>query len=101
MALRTSTAESRPPRSSPMCFHDALVNLTVFDSHGVPHSRTSVPLVQADEPKPTWLFLRMDAVPGGAGGEAFQTGISGLVALAMSVDRSKADLALGCAEVCI
>ena len=33
-------------------FHDALVNLTVFDSNGVPHSRTSVPLVQADEPKP-------------------------------------------------
>lgn len=26
-------------------FQDALVNLVVFDSNGVPHSRTSVPLV--------------------------------------------------------
>jgi hypothetical protein len=35
-----------------MFFHDALVNLTVFDSNGVSHSRTSVPLVHAGEPKP-------------------------------------------------
>jgi hypothetical protein len=33
-------------------FHDALVNLSVFDSNGVPHSRTSVALVQAGEAKP-------------------------------------------------
>ena len=33
-------------------FHDALVNLTVFDSNGVSHSRTRVPLVHAGEPKP-------------------------------------------------
>jgi len=33
-------------------FPDALVNLTVFDSNGVPHSRTSVPLVQEGEDKP-------------------------------------------------
>jgi hypothetical protein len=32
-------------------FNDALVNLSVFDSNGVPHSRTSVPLVQGDEPR--------------------------------------------------
>jgi len=33
-------------------FNDALVNLAVFDSNGMSHSRTSVPLVQADEAKP-------------------------------------------------
>jgi hypothetical protein len=33
-------------------FHDGLVNLAVFDSNGVSHSRTSVKLVQADEAKP-------------------------------------------------
>jgi hypothetical protein len=33
-------------------FNDALVNLSVFDSNGTPFSRTSVPLVHADEPKP-------------------------------------------------
>jgi hypothetical protein len=33
-------------------FSDALVNLAVFDSNGQPHSRTSVPLVQAGEDKP-------------------------------------------------
>lgn len=29
-----------------------MVNLTVFDSNGVPHSPTSIQLVQGDEPKP-------------------------------------------------
>jgi hypothetical protein len=33
-------------------FNDALVNLAVFDSNGMSHSRTSVPLVQAGEAKP-------------------------------------------------
>ena len=33
-------------------FRDDLVNLTVFDSNGIPHGRTSVPLVQAGEDKP-------------------------------------------------
>ena len=33
-------------------FNDGLVNLSVFDSNGTPFSRTSVPLVQADEDKP-------------------------------------------------
>jgi hypothetical protein len=37
------------------------VNLTVFDANGVPHPRTSVPLVQGDDPAPehgfyaTWM----------------------------------------------
>lgn len=31
---------------------DAMVNLAVFDSNGTAHGRTSVQLVQADEPKP-------------------------------------------------
>lgn len=29
---------------------DRMVNLTVFDSNGVPHGRTSVRLLQGDEP---------------------------------------------------
>jgi hypothetical protein len=33
-------------------FNDALVNLAVFDSDGMSHSRTSVPLVQEGEAKP-------------------------------------------------
>jgi hypothetical protein len=33
-------------------FSESLVNLAVFDSNGQPHSRTSVPLVQGDKPKP-------------------------------------------------
>jgi hypothetical protein len=33
-------------------FNDELVNLAVFDSNGVSHSRTSVQLVQAGEDKP-------------------------------------------------
>jgi hypothetical protein len=33
-------------------FSDELVNLSVFDSNGVSHSRTSVKLVQAGEAKP-------------------------------------------------
>ena len=33
-------------------FSDALVNLAVFDSNGVSHSRTSVKLLQAGEDKP-------------------------------------------------
>jgi len=33
-------------------FNDVLVNLSVFDSNGVSHSRTSVKLVQAGEAKP-------------------------------------------------
>lgn len=33
-------------------FSDEPVNLAVFDSNGVSRSRTSVPLVQADEAKP-------------------------------------------------
>ncbi len=31
---------------------DTLVNLTVFDSNGVPSGRTSVPFVGIDQPKP-------------------------------------------------
>lgn len=31
---------------------DRMVNLVVFDSNGVPHSRTSVMLLQDDDPKP-------------------------------------------------
>lgn len=31
---------------------DSLINLVVFDHDGTPHPKTSVPLVQADEPKP-------------------------------------------------
>jgi len=31
---------------------DRLVNLVVFDSNGVSHSRTSVPLLQEDDAKP-------------------------------------------------
>jgi hypothetical protein len=33
-------------------FSDGLVNLAVFDSNGVSHSRTSVPLVQDGDDKP-------------------------------------------------
>jgi hypothetical protein len=33
-------------------FNDGLVNLAVFDSNGMSHSRTSVPLVQEGEAKP-------------------------------------------------
>jgi hypothetical protein len=33
-------------------FSESLVNLAVFASNGQPHSRTSVPLVQGDKPKP-------------------------------------------------
>jgi hypothetical protein len=33
-------------------FNDGLVNLAVFDSNGMSHSRTSVPLVQEGEDKP-------------------------------------------------
>jgi hypothetical protein len=42
-------------------WNDAMVNLTVFDSNGAPHSRTSVAMVQEGEPKPehgyfcTWM----------------------------------------------
>ncbi|WP_422097487.1 Thoeris anti-defense Tad2 family protein [Variovorax sp.] len=31
---------------------DSMVNLTVFDANGMPHSRTSVCLIQGDEPRP-------------------------------------------------
>jgi hypothetical protein len=31
---------------------DRMVNLAVFDSNGVPHSMTSVQLLQDDDPKP-------------------------------------------------
>ena len=46
--------DSRKPLAAIVAhvFNDALVNLSVFDSNGTPFSRTSVPLVQADEDKP-------------------------------------------------
>jgi hypothetical protein len=46
--------DSRKPLAAIVAhvFNDALVNLTVFDSNGQSHSRTSVPLVQEGEAKP-------------------------------------------------
>jgi hypothetical protein len=38
-------------------FNDELLNLTVFDSNGVPHSRTSVRLVQAGEDRPEHAYF--------------------------------------------
>lgn len=35
---------------------DKMVNLTVFDANGNPHSKTSVDLIQDGEPKPEWGF---------------------------------------------
>jgi hypothetical protein len=64
------------------------------------HSRTGVPLVQEGEAKHehgffcSWMPYQV-----GQGREACQTGISSLVAPAMSIDRGKADFALGCPEV--
>ena len=51
---RFAHIDGRKPRAAIVAhvFNDALVNLAVFDSNGTPHSRTSVPLVQADEAKP-------------------------------------------------
>ena len=80
-------------------FNDGLVNLAGFDSNGTPHSRTSVPCAGRRGQAGARLFLLLDALPGREGREACQTGISSPVALAMSVDRGKADLALGRAEV--
>ena len=56
---RFAHVDSRKPLAAIVShvFHDALVNLCVFDSNGMPHSRTSVPLVQADEPKPEHGYL--------------------------------------------
>jgi hypothetical protein len=46
--------DSRKPLAAIVAhvFKDALVNLSVFDSNGVSHSRTSVKLIQAGEDKP-------------------------------------------------
>ena len=46
--------DSRKPLAAIVAhvFGDELVNLAVFDSNGMSHSRTSVPLVQAGEAKP-------------------------------------------------
>ena len=51
---RFALIDSRKPLAAIVShvFSDALVNLSVFDSNGTPHSRTSVPLVQEGEPKP-------------------------------------------------
>jgi hypothetical protein len=51
---RQPTADSRQPLAAIVAhvFRDDLVNLTVCDSNGVPHGRTSVPLMQAGEAKP-------------------------------------------------
>jgi hypothetical protein len=46
--------DSRKPLAAIVAhvFRDDLVNLAVFDSNGIPHGRTSVPLVQEGEAKP-------------------------------------------------
>jgi hypothetical protein len=38
-------------------WNDRMVNLAVFDSNGVAHSKTSVPLLQDDDPKPEHGFF--------------------------------------------
>ena len=38
-------------------FRDDLVNPTVFDSNGIPHGRTSVPLVQVGDDKPEHRYF--------------------------------------------
>jgi hypothetical protein len=59
-------------------WNDKLINLTVFDANGVPHSRTSVALVQDGEPIPTngyyatWMPYQVGQAKGAALIEATQ-----------------------------
>jgi hypothetical protein len=44
----------KEPRAAIVCrvWNERMVNLTVFDPDGIPHGRTSVPLVQENDAKP-------------------------------------------------
>jgi len=46
------------PLSALIChvWSDAMVNLAVFDRNGNPHSRTSVTLLQPDDPPQGWGY---------------------------------------------
>lgn len=57
-------SQAEQPGSQPLAaivtyvWSDHLVNLTTFDSNGVPTPRTSVPLIQEGDTLPTWAFAQ-------------------------------------------